>query len=361
MTDFRAERLKNMEQAMLTCTMCGFCKSVCPSYKEAVWDTRAARGRVIISYGLVQGDLEPDEDVIEALYTCTTCKDCSRRCPSNVDVVRLVEEARRDLVASGYMLSKHEEIVNNIKECGNPYGEALSAPETLGMQPHPAKMAYFAGCTATYRNTSTAKAALSIFRKLEEDFTVLDEICCGSVMGRIGCSDEELMQQMQHNVDHIVSLGVGTLVLSCAGCYRMFKEEYPQHVNVPFQVLHMSEYLASKDLQMRPCEKRIAYHDPCHLGRHSGVYDAPREVIKMIPGASLVELPHNREQSLCCGGGGGVRSAYPEAAKRMAEARMREVDADLLVTACPFCVTNLRSAELGTKVMDLTDLVEALL
>ncbi len=359
MNDFRTERLKDSEQAMLTCTMCGFCKSVCPSFKEAGWDTSAARGRVILSYGLVQGDLEPDEEVMESLYSCTTCMDCYRRCPSKVDVVGIVENARRDLVAGGRMLPKHRDVVAKVRGRGNPYGEEASVPETLGREPRPAPLAYFAGCTAAYRANEIAGAALSILDKLEEDITVLDEGCCGSVMGRIGCPEEELVPMMRANVERIAALGVETLLLSCAGCYRMFKEEYPQHVELPFRVLHFAEYLAAKEPPLRPCPRRIAYHDPCHLGRHAGVYDAPRDVIKMIPEAEPVEMANARERSRCCGGGGGVRSAFPEAAKRMASARLEDTDADLLVTACPFCVTNLRAA--GAEVTDLTVLVDKLL
>ncbi len=359
MKDFSAERLRETEQAMLTCTMCGFCKSVCPSFKEAGWDTSAARGRVLLSYGLVQGDLEPDDEVMESLYSCTTCMDCYRRCPSKVDVVGIVENARRDLVASGRMLSKHRDVVAKVRAHGNPYGEEMPVPETLGREPRPAKLAYFSGCTAAYRTNEISRAMLSILDKLGEDFTLLDESCCGSVMGRIGCPDEELVPMMRVNVETIAALGVETLLLSCAGCYRMFKEDYPRHVKLPFQVMHVSEYLASQDLALRPCARSIAYHDPCHLGRHAGVYDAPRDVIRMIPEAELVEMPNSREQSRCCGGGGGVRSAYPEAAGRMASARLQEMDADLLVTACPFCVTNLRAG--GAEVMDLTVLVDKLL
>ncbi len=362
MSDFKVDRLKRMEQAMLTCTMCGFCKSVCPSYKESGWDTSAARGRVILSYGLTQGDLEPDEEVMEALYTCTTCMDCYRRCPSKVDVVGIVEDARKDMVAAGNMLSKHEEIVSKVKELGNPYGEERSVPESLGEEVRSASLAYFAGCTATYRSESISKAALSIFKKLGEDFTVLDEVCCGSVMGRVGCPDEDITPLMQRNIDNISSLGVETLVLSCAGCYRMFKEDYPKHVKVPFRVLHFTEWLVGRKPVLRPLEKRIAYHDPCHLGRHAGVYDAPRQLIGSIPGATLVEMTNNREQSRCCGGGGGVRSAYPEVARSIASARLDEMEADILVTACPFCVTNLKAATgENMNIMDITELVDCLL
>jgi Fe-S oxidoreductase len=185
------------------------------------------------------------------------------------------------------------------------------------------------------------------------------------VLGRIGL-EEEVVKQMQRNVDAIAEQGVEEVLFSCAGCYRMFKEEYPQHVEVPFKVRHISEYLADKDLDMGKLDRKITYHDPCHLGRHSGVYQAPRDVLAKIPGVQFKEMPKTAEESRCCGGGGGVRSAFPELSEKIAGRRVDQAEfAEVLVTCCPFCVTNLRSGgeKTGSKVeiCDLVELVEPLL
>ena len=363
-SDFKTDKLEEVRNAVNVCTMCGFCKSVCPSFKAIGWDSALARGRVILSYGLLRGDIPADDSVMENIYTCTTCMDCERRCPSKVKIVDIVELCRADLVKNGHILPKHEAIVKSVLAHGNPYGEKTLVAEKLGKKPKKAKIGYFAGCTAAYRSTATSKAALSIFDKLKVDYTTLDEICCGSVLQRIGWNNDDVVVLMKKNVDAIKAQGVETLVLSCAGCYRMFKEEYQKYVDVPFRVLHMSEFLAEQKLKLKPIKVKATYHDPCHLGRHAHVYDAPREVIKMIPELEFKEMVNSKTTSRCCGGGGGVRSGFPEQSKMMAEARVEEASfADMIITTCPFCVSNLILGSDGKKVRiaDLTELVDELL
>ena len=145
----------------------------------------------------------------------------------------------------------------------------------------------------------------------------------------------------------------------------MFKIEYPKYVDVPFEVLHITEYLARKDLKLKPMNGvKATYHDPCHLGRHCEVYEPPREVIKKIPGLDFKEMEFNRKTSHCCGGGGGVRSAYPEVSKDIAVTRLEEASfADVIITTCPFCVNNLQAAAGDSKVQvrDLVEIVDELM
>jgi Fe-S oxidoreductase len=363
MSDFKAEKIAKVSDALTTCTMCGFCKAVCPSFKAIGWDSAVSRGRIILTYGLLVGDLKVDDSVMENIYTCTTCADCTRRCPSNVDIVEIIETCRADLVENGHILPKHKAVADSVLKHNNPYGEEKSAVKTLGIEPHKAKIGYFAGCTATYREKQIAKSSLSILKKLGVDFTTVDEVCCGSVLQRIGIDEKHAVNLMKKNVEAIKSLGVETLILSCSGCFRMFKEEYPKFVDVPFKVLHISEFLANQDLKLKPLGNvKVTYHDPCHLGRHCKVYDAPREVLKKFPEINFKEMKFNKSASRCCGGGGGVRSAYPEEAKDIASTRLDEANfADIIVTACPFCVANLSGAkgDRKVKVIDLTELVDS--
>lgn len=359
MSDFNTDKLEAVRKAVNVCTMCGFCKSVCPSFKAIGWDSALSRGRIILSYGLLNGELEADESVIRNMYTCTTCADCVRRCPSKVEIVDIIELCRADLVKNGHILPKHKVMCENILADGNPFAEKAPRQEVLGRAPRPAKIGYFVGCTATYRSKETAKATLSILDKIGADYTTVDEVCCGSVMQRVGWPQEDVTPLMQKNVDNIKALGIETLVLACAGCYRMFKMEYPKYVDVPFEVLHITEFLAKQDLKLKPMEGVVAtYHDPCHLGRHCGVYEPPREVIRMIPGLQFKEMEYNRKTSHCCGGGGGVRSAYPQDSMNIANTRLDEAAfANLVITTCPFCVNNLDSAK-GDRDIQVRDLVE---
>lgn len=364
MSEFEVDRLEKVRNAVNCCTMCGFCKSVCPSFKSIGWDSALSRGRIVLSYGLLTGDLQPTPALIENMYTCTTCADCVRRCPSKVDIVDIIEDCRADLVKAGHILPKHKAMCENILADGNPFAEKSSRQDALGRKSHNAPVGYYAGCTATYRSKATAKATLSILDKLGEEYTTIDETCCGSVMQRVGWPQEDVTVLMQKNVDAIKALGIKTLVLSCAGCYRMFKIEYPKYVDVPFEVLHITEYLAGKDLKLKPMKGVATYHDPCHLGRHCGVYEPPREVISKIPGLEFREMDFNRKTSHCCGGGGGVRSAYPEESMDIAGTRLDEADfADMIITTCPFCVNNLDAAKGDRKIVvrDLVEIVDELL
>jgi len=363
MSDFKAENIQKVKEALNTCTMCGFCKAVCPSFKSIGWDSAVSRGRLILTYGLLTGQLGVDESVIENIYTCTTCADCNRRCPSTVDIVEIIELCRADLVANGHILPKHKTIVDNVLKYNNPFAEGTSVVKTLGKEPRKAKVGYYAGCTATYREKKISASTISILDKLGVDYTMVDEVCCGSVLQRIGADDKYAVELMKKNVDTIKAQGIETLILSCAGCYRMFKIEYPKHVEVPFNVLHMSEFLAKQDLKLKSLGNvKVTYHDPCHLGRHCKVYEPPREVLKKFPGIEFKEMKFNKAASHCCGGGGGVRSAYPEEAKDIAAMRLSEAPfADLIVTTCPFCVANLNAAvgDRKVKIIDLTELVDS--
>ena len=202
------------------------------------------------------------------------------------------------------------------------------------------------------------------------DFTITpDESCCG--MHPYWDGEVKLTADIaKSNIEIFRKTGAKRIVTACAGCYSSFKNAYPELVdNFDFELVHFSELLLDliKEGKIKLRETgplKVTYHDPCHLGRHSGVYDAPRAVIESIPGVELVEMEHSREDSNCCGGGGGYFTAFPENAVRIAEKRVREAEetgADVLVTTCPLCRTNLDLAikrlDSGLRLYDLADLV----
>lgn len=359
------DNLAKWKKELLNCTQCGFCKEVCPIFDDVEWDSSVARGKMALCYGLYSGDIEPDESVVERLQQCTTCADCTRRCPSSTEVVEVVEAARKDLIASDIMSPTHRKIAESISTLGNPFGEEQNRLEVFGELPHKAKIAYFTGCSAAYRNKETAEAGISILKKIGVDYTLLDEVCCGSVLGRLGFSDEIIKRQAEANVKAIEFTGAELVLFSCAGCLRMFRKEYPQFMELPFKALHFIEWLSEQELSFKSYAKTVTYHDPCHIGRHLGIYDAPRDVINKIPNIKFIEMVDNRETARCCGGGGGVRAQFPEISESVASKRVVQAEfADVLLTTCPFCVNNL---ELGTDdnsdvvVKDLLELVDELL
>ncbi|MEE1157283.1 MAG: (Fe-S)-binding protein [Methanobrevibacter sp.] len=211
-------------------------------------------------------------------------------------------------------------------------------------------MIYFRGCTAREKETSIADATEELLKLADVEYRVLeDEKCCGSVLIRTGFIDEA-QKQIEKNTE----LLSGELILtSCAGCYKTLKQDYDD-----LDVIHISQFLNTlvdeKKLNFNKKDLNVTYHDSCHLGRHCNVFDEPRNVISNV--GNLIEMQNNRENSLCCGAGGGVKSAYPEIASQMADSRIYqaiETGADLLVTPCPFCKLNLKDR--GLDVLDLSE------
>ncbi|UCE37922.1 MAG: (Fe-S)-binding protein [Thermoplasmata archaeon] len=351
--------LDSLEKEMLVCTQCGYCRSVCPIFEDLGWDSSVARGRVILAYGMLKDRFDIDDSIVETLYECSTCGDCERRCPSNVCVVDIIEAARKELFED-YALEKHKKLADRINEFGNPYGETTKRGEEFGKTPHKAKVGYFLGCTPGYRNPNIAKTAMSILDKLGVDYTVIDEVCCGSPLQRIGGNDEDIKKLVDHNLNSVEELGIETLIFSCAGCYNMFKNHYPEFRDLKFKPMHITEFLAEQDLPLKEFPKTLTYHDPCHLGRHAKVYDAPRKIIKKIPKAQFKEMDLNRELARCCGGGGGLRAAFGDISQRIAGRRVSDAEfADLLLTSCPFCVNNLAfGKELSKSEIEVKDIVE---
>ncbi|WP_405290215.1 (Fe-S)-binding protein [Methanobrevibacter sp.] len=211
-------------------------------------------------------------------------------------------------------------------------------------------MLYFRGCTAREKQTDIAKATERLLEIAGVDFHTLDdEKCCGSVLLRTGFTDEAA-EQIKKNTEILKD---EKIITSCAGCYKTLKDDYEG-----LDVIHISqlldELIKEGKLKLSKSDLEVTYHDSCHLGRHSNVFDEPRNVIRSV--ANLVEMENNHENSLCCGAGGGVKSAYPEIAGQMAQSRIaqaKETGCDTLVTPCPFCKLNLENDDM--EVLDLTE------
>ena len=211
-------------------------------------------------------------------------------------------------------------------------------------------MLYFRGCTAREKQTDISKATEELLTLAGMDYHVLeDEKCCGSVLLRTGF-ESEAKEQIEKNTEVLKD---EKIIVSCAGCYKTLKEDYEC-----LDVIHISqlldELIRENKLELTKTDLDVTYHDSCHLGRHCNVFDEPRNVIESV--ANLVEMENNRESSLCCGAGGGVKSAYPEIASQMAQSRIaqaKETKCKTLVTSCPFCKLNLENDEI--EVLDLTE------
>lgn len=211
-------------------------------------------------------------------------------------------------------------------------------------------MIYFRGCTARQKETSIADATEELLKLAGVDYRLLDEEkCCGSVLLRTGFIDEA-SQQIEKNTEALS----GELILtSCAGCYKTLKQDYEG-----LDVIHVSQFLNQLinegKLELSKNDFNVTFHDSCHLGRHCEVFDEPREVISSV--ANLVEMENHHDNALCCGAGGGVKSAYPEIASQISRSRINQAldtDSDVLVTSCPFCKLNLKNDDI--EVLDITE------
>ena len=219
---------------------------------------------------------------------------------------------------------------------------------------------YFRGCTAREKLNSISKATERILKAANVKYETLDdEKCCGSVLLRTGFLDDAI-EQMNGNLKDLEGR---TILTSCAGCYKTLKEDYKKYLSVELKVIHISQLLEQLIKENKISIKgkdnlNVTYHDSCHLGRHAGEYEAPRNVINSI--SNLVEMENIKEKSRCCGSGGGVKSAYGDLSDSIANLRIKEAEetgADLLVSACPFCKLNLSQNSDDLEVLDLSEFV----
>jgi heterodisulfide reductase subunit D len=316
----------------------------------------------------------------EVLYFCSACYSCSVRCPMGIRLTELINLLRDAMVNEEKgPLESQLDMVKSVENYDNPWQMPRAQRDRWSrkikgkvkvLPKQKASALYYPGCTAAYL-PNMQKVAVATARVLEAggiDFGIMgrEEICCGSTAMRVGMRDVFLAQAAK-NIEKINALGVDRVITACSGCFGIMKHEYPKVADFDVEVLHISEVLASLvesgKLVPGPVKRTVTYHDPCHLARHGGVIEAPRQVLESIPGLNLVEMSRIGKNARCCGGGGGLRTGHTEtaveiASKRQAEAM--ETGADALVTCCPFCEMNLMDAGVtngGLPVIDLVELV----
>ncbi len=340
-------------RAAEVCVRCGTCRSVCPAFEVLGWESRSSRGRIMVAKALQEG-LSPDAEVLDCLNTCTTCGICNEKCPAGANPPAIVQQARRGLASRGVMTEAQAGFRAKVSASGNTFGEVADRlgwlPDRVGVKER-ADYVYFVGCLDSYRYPEVAKKTFDLLRRFGA--TLLpEEVCCGSPLIRTGSEAEG---PIERNLRQIDRAGAKTVITGCAGCYSILKKDYPPK----FEVLSVPEFLAEHltELELKRLDMTVTYHDPCHLGRQSGVFDPPREVIRAI--CRLEEMKASREDARCCGGGGGVRAGYPDLSLEIAKRRLQDVPSgvDVIVSCCPLCIRNLRDAGGEIEVIDLVDLV----
>jgi Fe-S oxidoreductase len=392
--------LEDFRDMIWGCARCNWCQNqwgwnvksaeyseVCPAFHEYRIFPYSGMGKMHIARALLEGDFDYEDapEVVDFLYTCTTCGACEINCQrlQDKEPLKVNETLRAQFVRDGVgPKPEHKRLITSVKNYDNPWMQPRAQRDRWAQKipirdisKEKAETLYFVGCTSAFDNTlwKVAQNTAGILLSAGVDLGMLGkkEICCGSPIARIG-DRETFMALAKRNIELLNDIGAKEIVTFCPGCYRAIKYDYKQVPGVPAlkaKVYHTAEYIdkliqegklqVSNGLNMR-----VTWHDPCHLGRHCGIYEAPRRILKAIPGVELAEMERIKDQSWCCGGGGGARTAYIDFAQKTATKRIEEAKktgAQAIVTQCPFCEQNIGDAlskmDDPLELYDLTDLL----
>jgi heterodisulfide reductase subunit D len=388
-------KLSNLSPKQLVeidaCTRCGECLNYCPVYAERGEEDIDPRGKIQVfksfirsQYGLwarIFGPKKLDEEMLkkfsEMVYRCTLCGECNVSCPVSIDAKNLWLALRETLTEMGHYPEATDRLKANLLEAYNISGteneERTEWLEFLGELPdhqyqkEKAQVAYFVGCVASFfpMVQRIPQAFIEILDKAGIDFTLLggEEWCCGFPLIGAGMK-KEAEALIQHNVEKMKGKGVERAVFACPSCYHTWMEEYETDIEIFHSTQFIKELIDEGKISFTEKRVTVTYHDPCDLGRASGVYDPPREILRTIPGVELVEMESNREQCKCCGGGGNLEMVDPELSAALAQEKIKEIQAtgaDTVITACQQCVrtimTTARRNKIPVKAVDVTEFV----
>ena len=379
---------------MAACTNCRSCADVCPAVSASASGELSALYRMkglkqILKsrtwlFQMIFGKKELTEEAWKhysnTVFRCTLCGNCREVCPVGINLKQLWLSLRKDLVDSKYYPKKINMIRNNLEESHNVFDEdneeraewvedMREPPDDLFSKDR-AEVVYFTGCVAAYFPLAQKIpiALAEIFEVSEVDFTLLgeEEWCCGFPLLGAGLKDM-FGRFSDHNIAAVKKKGAQKVVFACPSCFQMWREYYP-YEEFGIEITHSSQFLMhlmqQNRVPLQELDLTVTYHDPCDLGRGARVFDAPRKVIQSIPGVQLVELPNNRENCNCCGGGGNLEMIDPELSTKIAKSKIEEAEgtgAQAIVTSCQQCVrtmtTYVKRNKIPIEVMDIIQLV----
>jgi len=371
------------------CTECGRCTAVCPanrvgkllSPRDIILDLqRLARDE---SRDLAQPFLEATPALsAEAFWECTTCAACVEACPVSIEQFPKIVDARRFLVMEDAEFPETmQQAISSLETRGHPMrGTAFSRVDwAQGLniatmaEAKDADVLLWVGCGGALveRNQKVVRSLAQLLSKAGVKFAILgrEEKCTGDPARRIG--NEFLFETLaQENIATLDKHGVKTILTSCPHCFNTLLNEYPQYGG-RYEVFHHSQYLAKLVAEGKlsgelPADKLVTFHDPCYLGRHNGVYDAPRQLVQISSSTAPIEMEQNKSNGFCCGGGGGMSFIDEPPDKRVNQERARQAlatGADVVAVGCPFCMTmledgiNATKGDRDVKVMDVAELL----
>ena len=361
-------------EAFKSCFQCGRCETYCPWNRVRRFDVR----RIIHESQLGLVAIESED-----MWLCVTCRNCVEHCPRGVDTIELMTALRRILIPDGRVppgLPTVQSVMASASTVGNPWKQEpedrAKWAKDLGVKEfiEGTELLYFPCCTTAFdpRIQPVAQATSKVLASLGVDFGILGtkENCCAESIRKLG--NEKLFKRLaRENIKTFIDNGVKKILVTSPHCYHTFKNEYPEFM-VNFEVIHTSQYLfelinEGKLKFTQEYGKKVTYHDPCYLGRHNGIYEEPRDVLKSIPGLELVEMADSRAESLCCGAGGGRMWMETPKNERFADIRLEqaiEVGAEVLAVACPYCMVMLKDSVISAhkedviEIKDITEIVQ---
>jgi heterodisulfide reductase subunit D len=379
--------IDELREIIYQCNRCGQCLDFstlgqapkCPAYRGGLFESYASRGKYNIARALVDGVIDYDEDIARRVYSCTECRACAQDCFKYLDTTGMFTAMKQDLAELGMIPENFREGIEGelgLDNTHNVYqadhGERLAWLTDKSRVDRPAETAVFIGCSSAYVRQNMAVDTVDTLAALGSDFTVLsDEWCCGHPYIAAGQLDKA-RESLEHTIEQYERLGVKRLVFNCPGCLKTFKHDAPEILgrSLPFEPVHLMEEIAHMaeqgKLTFKPVSPKITvtYHDSCTMGRWLGIYEAPRTLLKHIPGVSVREMPRNRGNAYCCGAGGLIRYDYAEASNRAGVERLREAEgtgSDVLMTSCPACLMQFQQTRSKLRsrirVMDITEII----
>lgn len=376
------ELIKQIEpdwRKMLTCIQCGSCSVSCPAGPLMDYAPREL-------WRLMRLGARNEMVNSRTFWLCTQCDACTVRCPRGITTRETMLNLRKWAIAEGLELpTVLPDLRRSVETTHNILGEdnetrliwsdnLEQVPEQLRDQRRGrAEVLLYAGCVgAMYPMAySIPQSLVQTLEQAGVTYTNLggEEWCCGYPLYGAGL-EEDVAGLAQHNIERAKELEPKKLVATCPSCYHTWRHIYPQYTEggCGFEVLHACELLAQLieegRIKLNELDWTVTYHDPCDLGRKSGVYDAPRYIINSVPGIAFREMRNNRENALCCGGGGDVAMWEADVTEDIADRRMEQAKATgatAIITACQQCKRTLLQAARKTKtrlrVLDITELV----
>lgn len=316
-------------------TRCGFCREECPVYRVHRYETFSCRGKMLVARGLTEGILEPSKEMADMLERCLLCGYCQARCAlKNMEIITAM---RQKMVREGFVTKSHVENTAKILKEGRLFDSQTPIKRE-------GKVPIYLGCL--YRSRPKELSTLfSVLERLDLSPRVGEEACCGYVIEATGFH-QEFEEAKVHFEEKFVSRKSEPVLTLCPTCTITLKEKYG--LPVQHAILAVRQRLRKRDVaeRIKPLNLRAAYHDPCHLGRMLGIFEEPREILRII-GVEILEMEHHRSFSTCCGGGGGLRAVDDKLSLEIAKNRVQDafnVGAEMIVTVCPTCESTLLRA-----------------